>query len=58
MLSRSPGIRLSKAAFLTDFVHLEIDFQDYQRLAEAEAFFASIEGHIEDAVTGQRGDWD
>ncbi len=43
---------------MTDFVHLEIDFQNYQQLAEAEAFFASIEGHIEDAVTGQRGDWD
>lgn len=43
---------------MTDFVLLEIDFPNYQRLAEAEAFFASIEGHIEDAVTGQRGDWD
>jgi hypothetical protein len=45
-------------AFVTDFQRLEIDFQNYQRLAEAEAFFASIEGHIKDAVTGQRGDWD
>jgi hypothetical protein len=43
---------------LTDFVHLETDFQDYQRLVEAETFFASIEGHIEDAVTGRRGDRD
>jgi hypothetical protein len=49
---------VSRVAFVTDFQRLEIDLQNYQQLAEAEAFFASIEGHIEDAVTGQRGDWD
>ncbi len=49
---------MTKEAFLTDFLRLEIDFQDYQRLAEAEAFFASIEGHIEDAVHEEPSDSD
>ncbi len=43
---------------MTDFQRLEIDFQNYQRLAKAEAFFASIEGHIEDAVHEEPGDSD
>ena len=49
---------MSRRTFVTDFLRLKIDFQDYQRLVEAETFFASIERHIADAVTGRRGDMD
>lgn len=43
---------------MTDFIRLAIDFPEYQRLCGYGAFFISIEAHIEDAVTEQRGDRD
>ncbi len=58
MFERHPLPKQLRTTFLTEFTRIQIDFREYQRLVEPEVFFASLHGNIEDAVTGQRGDWD
>lgn len=43
---------------MTDFINLKIDIYFYRRIAEKAEFFASVGEWIDDAVTGQRGDFD
>lgn len=43
---------------MTDFIRLKIDNCTYRRIADKAEFFTSVRERIEDAVIGQRGDWD
>ena len=43
---------------MTEFLRLNIQMHAYRSIADAVEFFSSIGNDIEDAVTGQRGDWD
>ena len=43
---------------MTGFLRLKIEIHNYRRIADRAEFFTSVGDCIEDAVTGQRGDWD
>jgi len=43
---------------MTDFILLRIDVYTYRQIADKAEFFASVGEWIDDAVTGQRGDFD